>query len=126
MTLRSGDLQSDSDLDSIRNSCDVYRFNAKKLEFFGVNFILQKFCPCKKNDKYQVCAVAMGLLCVCYVGAILLLLLLCSCYTVAMLLLCGCYVVATRLLCGCYVVAMRLLCCSCCCCVVAMRLLYGC
>ena len=21
---------------------------------FGVNFILQKFCPCKKNDKYQV------------------------------------------------------------------------
>ena len=24
MTLRSSDLQSDSDLDSIRNSCDVY------------------------------------------------------------------------------------------------------
>ena len=23
--------------------------------FFGVNFILQKFCPCKKIDKYQVC-----------------------------------------------------------------------
>ena len=23
--------------------------------FFGVNFILQKFCSCKKNDKYQVC-----------------------------------------------------------------------
>ena len=23
--------------------------------FFGINFILQKFCPCKKNDKYQVC-----------------------------------------------------------------------
>ena len=23
--------------------------------FFGVNFILQKFCQCKKNDKYQVC-----------------------------------------------------------------------
>ena len=22
--------------------------------FFGVNFILQKFCSCKKNDKYQV------------------------------------------------------------------------
>ena len=22
--------------------------------FFGVNFILQKFCQCKKNDKYQV------------------------------------------------------------------------
>ena len=22
---------------------------------FGVNFILQKFCPCKKKDKYQVC-----------------------------------------------------------------------
>ena len=25
------------------------------MAFFGVNFILQKFCPCKKNDKYQVC-----------------------------------------------------------------------
>ena len=24
------------------------------MAFFGVNFILQKFCPCKKNDKYQV------------------------------------------------------------------------
>ena len=23
--------------------------------FFGVNFILQKFCSCKKDDKYQVC-----------------------------------------------------------------------
>ena len=27
----------------------------EKLAFFGVNFILQKFCQCKKNDKYQVC-----------------------------------------------------------------------
>ena len=26
------------------------------MAFFGVNFILQKFCPCKKNDKYKVCA----------------------------------------------------------------------
>ena len=26
MTLRSSDLQSDSDLDSIRNSCDVYSY----------------------------------------------------------------------------------------------------
>ena len=44
---------------------NFYRFNAKnwhfrqilreKLAFFGVNLILQKFCPCKKNDKYQVC-----------------------------------------------------------------------
>ena len=25
------------------------------MAFFGVNFILQKFCPCKKNDKYKVC-----------------------------------------------------------------------
>ena len=25
------------------------------MAFFGVNFILQKFCQCKKNDKYQVC-----------------------------------------------------------------------
>ena len=24
------------------------------MAFFGVNFILQKFCPCKINDKYQV------------------------------------------------------------------------
>ena len=24
------------------------------MRFFGVNFILQKFCQCKKNDKYQV------------------------------------------------------------------------
>ena len=23
--------------------------------FFGVNFILQKFCLCKKNDKYVIC-----------------------------------------------------------------------
>ena len=27
----------------------------EKLAFFGVNFIIQKFCPCKKNDKYEVC-----------------------------------------------------------------------
>ena len=27
----------------------------RKFGVFGVNFILQKFCPCKKNDKYQVC-----------------------------------------------------------------------
>ena len=27
----------------------------EKLAFFGVNFIRQKFCQCKKNDKYQVC-----------------------------------------------------------------------
>ena len=25
------------------------------MRFFGVNFILQKFCSCKKNDKYEVC-----------------------------------------------------------------------
>ena len=24
---------------------------------FGVNFILKKFCLCKKNDKYEVCIV---------------------------------------------------------------------
>ena len=24
--------------------------------FFGENFILQEFCLCKKNDKYEVCA----------------------------------------------------------------------
>ena len=37
-----------------RKSGDFYIFNAKDLAFFGVNFILQKFCSCKKNDKYQV------------------------------------------------------------------------
>ena len=26
----------------------------RKIGIFGVNFILQKFCPCKKNEKYQV------------------------------------------------------------------------
>ena len=25
------------------------------MAYFGVNFILQTFCSCKKNDKYQVC-----------------------------------------------------------------------
>ena len=24
------------------------------MAFFSVNFIIQKFCPCKKNDKYEV------------------------------------------------------------------------
>ena len=32
MTLRSSDLQSDSDLDSIRNSCDVYSYDQMKKE----------------------------------------------------------------------------------------------
>merc|ERR1712107_285755 len=27
----------------------------EKLAFFGVIFIFQKFCQCKKNDKYEVC-----------------------------------------------------------------------
>jgi len=27
--------------------------------FFGVNFILQKFYLCKKNDKYEVCLRAL-------------------------------------------------------------------
>merc|ERR1712016_289713 len=45
---------------------NFYRFSAKnwhflqillgKVAFFGVNFILQKFCPCRKNDKLEVCA----------------------------------------------------------------------
>ena len=54
---------------------NFYRFNAKNWHFdrfyvkkwlfftdltrkicvFGVNFILQRFCSCKKNDKYKVC-----------------------------------------------------------------------
>ena len=51
---------------------NFYRFNAKNWQFtvwignllcklaiycvnFGVNFILQKFCLFKKNDKYEVC-----------------------------------------------------------------------
>ena len=54
-------------------SVNFYRFNAKNLRFFTdltrkigiyyrkilaffvVNFILQKFCSCTKNDKYEVC-----------------------------------------------------------------------
>ena len=28
--------------------------NCKKMAFFGVNFILQKFGLCKKNDKYEL------------------------------------------------------------------------
>ena len=32
-----------------------------KLAFFYVNFILQKFCPCKKNDKFQVWEEAIKL-----------------------------------------------------------------
>ena len=38
---------------------DLRYFVAKSViviyAFFGVNFILQKFCLCKKNDKYEVC-----------------------------------------------------------------------
>ena len=54
---------------------NFYRFNAKNWQFtvyfavitqkignllviyafFGVYFILEKFCPCKKNDIYMVC-----------------------------------------------------------------------
>ena len=30
------------------------------MAFFGVNFILQKFCPCKKNDKLEVCTEQGG------------------------------------------------------------------
>ena len=26
---------------------------------FGANFILQKFCPCKINDKYKVCLIVV-------------------------------------------------------------------
>ena len=43
---------------------NFYRFNAENWQFtvyfvviyafFGVNFILQKFYSCKKNDKYEV------------------------------------------------------------------------
>ena len=48
---------------------NFYRFNAKNWQFtvgnllcklaiyrvnFGVNFMFQKFCLCKKNDKYEV------------------------------------------------------------------------
>ena len=35
------------------------------MAFFGVNFILQKFCPCKKNDKYEVCVFVFVLFCIC-------------------------------------------------------------
>ena len=33
MTLRSSELQSDGDLDSIRNSCDVYNYLKKKYSY---------------------------------------------------------------------------------------------
>ena len=37
MTLRSSDLQSDGDLDSIRNSCDVIgKYDHSKLEVFSL------------------------------------------------------------------------------------------
>ena len=42
MTLRSSDLQSDSDLDSIRNSCDVLQ--QRKVEARG-HFAPRTFCP---------------------------------------------------------------------------------
>ena len=35
MTLRSSDLQSDSDLDSIRNSCDVFLGGGDKKRLYG-------------------------------------------------------------------------------------------
>ena len=31
------------------------------MQFFGAHFILQNFCSCKKNDKYQVCTFHQGL-----------------------------------------------------------------
>ena len=41
---------------SLREKSGVFFTDlTQKLAFFGVNFILQKFCPCKKNDKYKVC-----------------------------------------------------------------------
>ena len=57
----------------ICHGVNFYKFNAKNWQFtvyignllcklaiycvnFGVNFTLQKFCLCKKNDKYEVCA----------------------------------------------------------------------
>ena len=47
MTLRSSDLQSDSDLDSIRNSCDVFDklvVDVNEIFFlFGNNFNLISF-----------------------------------------------------------------------------------
>ena len=39
---------------------DLRYFVAKSVfviyAFFGVNFILRKFCLCKRNDKYEVCS----------------------------------------------------------------------
>ena len=40
--------------DFTRKSGVFLQILREKLAFFGVNFILQEFCPCKKNDKYQV------------------------------------------------------------------------
>ena len=33
----------------------VAKFVFEIYAFFGVNFIIRKFCPCKRNDKYEVC-----------------------------------------------------------------------
>ena len=51
---------------------NFYRFNVKNWQFtvyfvviyafFGANFILQKFCMCKKNDKYEVWCMTERLL----------------------------------------------------------------
>ena len=48
MTLRSSDLQSDSDLDSIRNSCDVYlQLNLTYVQ--GAFF----YCSAQKTIKFK-------------------------------------------------------------------------
>ena len=50
MTLRSSDLQSDSDLDSIRNSCDVFYLwiPVRWLHLFIVNGKHPALCPTRQ------------------------------------------------------------------------------
>ena len=40
---------------NLRVKLAIYCVICRNLRVFGVNFILQKFCLCKKNDKYEVC-----------------------------------------------------------------------
>ena len=50
MTLRVSDLQSDSDMDSIRNSCDVFR------EAFPYSALLSQTSPClfvRKGTRHE-------------------------------------------------------------------------
>ena len=54
MTLRSSDLQSDSDLDSIRNSCDVLNFKIGLLVWLRGKIYFTKYTLCIGEGKIIV------------------------------------------------------------------------